>query len=224
MRSQTVISPIYLTSPLSRPGTHPLPMIEFSLVADHLELENCDILMFTSKQAVISAERIDSAWKRLPAVAIGPATEKQIQKLGGTVLYRPKEYYGATLARDLIEKFRRRRILYLRPRQVSFDSRSYLAKSGIELREQIIYETSCRHYAPEEAPPPGAVIVFTSPSTIHCFLENFPWRPDYHAVVIGRATLQHLPEGAKSKVASEPTIDASLATARRLAATLNDTK
>ncbi|HFC04011.1 MAG TPA: uroporphyrinogen-III synthase [Nitratifractor salsuginis] len=216
--------PIYLTSPLARSGTHPLPMIEFSLVADHLDLEDCDTLMFSSKQAVISAERIDPSWKRLPTVAIGPATEKQIRKLGGTVLYRPKEYYGATLARDLVEKFRSRRILYLRPRQVSFDSRGYLAKAGIELQEQIIYETSCRHYAPEEAPPEGAVIVFTSPSTIHCFLENFPWRPDYHAVVIGRATLEHLPDGAKFRVASEPTIDACLAAARHLAETLNDTK
>ena len=216
--------PIFLTSPLARPGTHSLPMIEFSLVADRLELADCDTLMFTSKQAVVSAERIDPAWKRLPAVAIGPATEQQIRKLGGTVLYRPEAYYGATLARDLAEKFRRRRILYLRPRQVSFDSRGFLAKAGIELREQIIYETSCRHYGPEKAPPAGAVIVFTSPSTIHCFLENFPWRPDYHAVVIGRATLEHLPDGAKFRVASEPTIDACLAAARHLAETLNDTK
>lgn len=216
--------PVYLTSPLTRPGTHPLPMIEFSLVADRLELEGCDTLMFTSKQAVLSAERIDPAWKNLPAVAIGPATEKQILKLGGKVLYRPEEYYGATLAHDLAEKFRRRKILYLRPRKISFDSRGYLAKVGIELREQIIYETRCRRYDPQEAPPEGAVIIFTSPSTIHCFLKNFPWQAGYHAVVIGHATLEHLPEGVKFKVASEPTIDACVTAARELAATLNDTK
>ncbi len=216
--------PIYLTSPLARPGTHSLPMIGFSLVADRLELEGCDTLMFTSKQAVLSAEQIDSTWKDLPTVAIGPATEKQIRKLGGTVLYRPEEYYGATLARDLAEKFRRRRILYLRPRKISFDSRGYLAEAGVELREQIIYETHCRRYDPEEAPPEGAVIVFTSPSTIHCFLENFPWHSSYHAIVIGRATLEHLPNEAKFTVASEPTIDACVAAARDLVATLNDTK
>ena len=199
-------------------------MIGFSLVADRLEMEGCDTLMFTSKQAVLSAERIDPSWKNLPTVAIGPATEKQIRKLGGTVLYRPEEYYGAVLARDLAEKFRKRRILYLRPRKISFDSRTYLAKAGIELREQIIYETHCRHYDSKEAPPEGAIIIFTSPSTIHCFLKNFAWNSSYHAVVIGRATLEHLPDGAKFTVASEPTIDACVAAARELAASRDDTK
>jgi uroporphyrinogen-III synthase len=208
---------IYLTSPLPKAGTVSLPMIRFERTAEHLDLEGIDTLIFTSKQAVITAEEIDPAWKKIPAVAIGPATERQIRELGGVVLHRPREFYGKTLARDLAELFRDRRLLYLRPEQVSFDSAAFLRAAGVRVREQIIYRTSCRHYPPESAPPPGSVIVFTSPSTIHCFLENFSWRPDYRAVVIGRATREHLPQTCDYVIAREPSINACLERAREFA-------
>lgn len=203
-------APVYLTSPARREGVFALPMIRFEIVADRIDYQGCDTLMFTSKQAVLSAEAIDPGWKRLPSVAIGPATEAKIRELGGEVLHRPKRFYGENLARDLAELFRERSILYLRPEKVSFDSRGFLARAGIELREQVIYRTSCRRYDAKEAPPPGAIIVFTSPSTIHCFLENFSWSDKYRAVVIGEATREHLPEGCTVRVAESPSIDACL--------------
>jgi uroporphyrinogen-III synthase len=193
-------------------------MIRFELVAERIDYRDCDTLMFTSKQAVESAEAIDPGWKRLPAVAIGPATAARIRKLGGRVLHQPREFYGKRLAEDLAALFRQRKILYLRPEKVSFDSRTFLARAGIELKEQILYRTACRRYGRAEAPPPDSVIVFTSPSTIHCFLENFPWDPSYRAVVIGRATREHLPEHCDFAVAEEPSIDACLARAREIAA------
>ncbi|ADV45726.1 uroporphyrinogen-III synthase [Nitratifractor salsuginis] len=215
---------IYLTSPVEYPGTIPLPMIRFALVADRIDYQGCDTLMFTSKQAVLSAEAIDPDWKRLPAIAIGPATQRQIETLGGEVLFRPDSFYGESLAQEVVKRFRERKLLYLRPKKVSFDSRGYLERMGITLKDQILYETRCRDYTPEEAPEPGSVIVFTSPSTIHCFLENFAWRDDYHAVVIGRSTLAHLPEGPSFSVAEEPTIAACIARARQWAEILPDTK
>jgi len=217
---------IYLTSPLPREGTRPLAMIDFELTADRIDYRGCDTLLFTSKQAVRSAEAIDPEWKRLPAVAIGPATEREILALGGRVLHRPQKFYAKELAKDLAELFRERSLLYLRPEKVSFDTRGFLKRAGIELKEQIIYRTFCRGYMPEEAPEPGSIIVFTSPSTIHCFLENFSWDESYTAVVIGEATLEHLPPGCRCVIAREPSIDACLEKAHAVAsgAILPDTK
>jgi len=209
---------IYLTSPKKMRGAIPLPMIHFNLVADRIDYQGCDTLVFTSKQAVISAEAIDPAWKKYPAVAIGPATAKQIEALEGTVLHQPADFYGSELADDMIRLFRERKLLYLRPRKVSFDSRGHLAAAGIELKEQILYETDCRRYDETGKPPSHAIIVFTSPSTIHCFLENFSWDETYTAVVIGRATLEHLPEGCDYRIAEEPTIAACLDAAKLLQA------
>jgi len=217
--------PIYLCSPKEREGTIPLPMIRFRLVANRIDYQGCDTLLFTSKQAVLSAEAIDPEWKRLPAVAIGPATERQIRELGGRVLHRPRRFYGEELAKDLVNRFRDRRLLYLRPREVSFDSKAFLARAGIELKEQILYETDCRDYGPEKAPVDGSIVIFTSPSTIHCFLRSFPWKESYTAVVIGTATLEHLPRGCDYRVATEPSIDACLDAAKCLQDDIfNDTK
>jgi len=208
--------PIYLTSPLKKEGTVPLPMIDFRLTADAIDYQGCDTLMFTSKQAVVSADTIDPNWKKLPTIAIGKATAGAIERLGGTVLYHPKSFYGQELAGDVLHHFSDRRVLYLRPRTVSFDSRTFLARAGYTLAEQVIYETFCRDYPTDARPREGAIIVFTSPSTIHCFQKQFGWDESYTAVVIGQATLEHLPEGADYAVAPTPLIDACVQTAKML--------
>jgi len=136
---ESVVSNIYLLSPKSFDGTNSLPMIEFETLTNSLNLDGIDTLMFTSKEAVKRADSIDPRWKELDSIAIGGATKKQIEELGGRVVYYPKEFYGEVLAKDIVERFAKRHILYLRPKKISFDSKSYLAKHDIELKEQIIY-------------------------------------------------------------------------------------
>jgi len=207
---------IYLLSPLAKEDTIALPMIRFSLTAETIDLSACDVLMFTSKQAVKSAEALNPAWKEIPCLAIGSATAKQIEALGGTVLYQPTSFYGKTLSQDIVERFHDKKILYLRPKVVSFDSKTFLREAGVELEEQILYETSCRAYENSDKPKKNAIIIFTSPSTIHCFFKNFTWDVSYTAVVIGEATKEHLPDNVRYEVAEVATIDACIQKAKHL--------
>ncbi len=207
---------IYLLSPTPKEGAIYMPMITFSTKVKKIDFSSCDTLIFTSKQAVVTADNIDKNWKKYPSIAIGSATKKQIESLGGEVIYYPKEFYGEDLSADIAKFFRDKKLLYLRPKEISFDSKSFLRKEGIELQEQIIYETSCIEYLKEEKPQENAIIIFTSPSTIHCFLKNFEWHESYMAIVIGRATKVHLPKSAKCFVADEPTINACLKKAKEL--------
>ena len=199
---------IYLLSPTPRDGTISLPMIRFDTVASTLELDGIDTLMFTSKQAVVTANEIDTHWKTIPSIAIGSATKKQIELLGGRVLATPQSYYGKELSREILEHFRDKNILYLRPDEISFDSKSFLQSQGVSIREQIIYHTSCISYEIAKAPNANSTIIFTSPSTIKCFLQNFPWLPSYTAIVIGKSTLEHLPPNTNYLISDKPTIDA----------------
>lgn len=212
---------IYLLSPLVKEGCAHLPMIEFALLDMTLDLSGCDILMFTSKQAVKSAEALNPEWKKLPCLAIGSATSKTIESLGAKVIYQPKSFYGETLSQDIIRRFQDKKILYLRPKEVSFDSKYFLAKAGILLQEKIIYETSCITYEKKDKPAQNAIIIFTSPSTIHCFLKNFTWDESYTAVVIGEATKEHLPVNAHYEVADTPLIDSCIEKARQILITSN---
>lgn len=201
---------IYLLSPLKKENTTHLPMINFSIIANKLDLSSCDILMFTSKQAVKSADKINSKWKEKPCLAIGDATAKMIKYLGGNVIYQPQKFYGKSLSEDIIDKFKDKKILYIRPKVVSFDSKSFLSQHNIYIEEQIIYETGCISYTIEDTPPKNSIIIFTSPSTIECFLKNFDWDNSYIAVVIGEATKAHLPPNAKVEVSNTPLIDSCI--------------
>ena len=207
---------IYLLSPLHKKETMALPMITFTTVAEMIDLSACDTLMFTSKQAVQTANRLNASWKTIPCLAIGSATAKQITDLGGTVMYQPNSFYGERLSQDIIEKFKDKKILYLRPKEISFDAKAFLAKAHIFLEEQIIYATTCIQYEKHDAPKKNAIIIFTSPSTIHCFFKNFTWEESYLAVVIGASTQKHLPNNVRYEVAKEATIDACIAKAKEL--------
>ena len=212
---------IYLLSPSAKEGTIHLPMIRFSLLPSTIDFSKFDTLMFTSKQAVKSAEALNPEWKKYPCLAIGSATAKEIESLGGKVIYQPKSFYSETLSQDIIAQLHDKIILYLRPKEVSFDSKNFLANAGIELHEQIIYETSCIRYEKKEKPGKNAIIIFTSPSTIYCFLKNFEWDESYTAVVIGEATKVHLPIHAHYEIAERPLIEACITKASQILLTSN---
>jgi uroporphyrinogen-III synthase len=207
---------IYLLSPLIKDETISLPMIKFELLANEIDFGESNLLMFTSKQAVVSADKIDSRWKEYDTIAIGGATKKKIEELGGRVLYHPKEFYGEVLAQDIKSFFANKRILYLRPEEISFDSKGFLAKEGIDLAEQVLYRTSCCTYPLEAKPKEGATIIFTSPSTIRCFFRNFTWDESYTAVLIGKATKAHLPKECRYVVAQRPLIDSCIKKAKEI--------
>jgi len=207
---------IYLLSPTPHTGTVSMTMIAFQKVATSIDLRGIDRLLFTSKQAVKFAYEIEPKCKDIPAIAIGPATKKQIETMGGRVIYTPNEFYANHLADDIKSHFATHSILYLRPHEVSFDTKGYLEKSGINLTEQIIYKTQCLTYPPTSRPPKGSIIIFTSPSTIHCFLKNFDFDASYQCVVIGEATKGHLPLDTHCFVANEPSIESCVKKAMEL--------
>jgi len=212
---------IYLLSPKVHEGCVHLPMISFAIIDQLLVLDGYDLLLFTSKQAVKSAELLNPKWKEIPCIAIGASTAQEIKSRGGKVLHQPKSFYARSVSEDVIENFSDKKILYLRPKTVSFDTKRFLAQAGIALQEKIIYETSCLSYTKDKAPQKNAIIIFTSPSTIYCFLNNFEWDDSYTAVVIGESTREHLPPSAHYNVADTPCIDACIAKAKGILLTSN---
>jgi len=209
---------IYLLSPTPYEEVINLPIIEFETIMKPLELEGRDMLVFTSKQALKSAYAIDATITQYPAIAIGSATKKALEHLGIKVLHSAEKFYGEVLAKDIEQKFGDKKLLYLRPKKVSTDIKEALKESPIDIKEQIIYQTGCKSYNRENKPPKGSIIIFTSPSTIRCFLQNFEWESSYRAVVIGKATLKHLPKEAHYEIAHQPLIEACIAKAQSLKA------
>lgn len=211
-------SDVYLLSPTSRPGVKHLPMIRFTLIPQTLDFRGFDGVILTSRQGVIALDEVSGgAWKALPAAAIGKQTASEIEARGGRVIYMASKAYGDVLAKELAERFPEMRWLYARPKVVVSKIAADLRKAGIEVEEAVIYETSCVPYDASRKPGPGSVLIFTAPSIVRCFFENFGWEEGWQAVAIGTKTAQAFPETVNCHVAPSTSIDEAVEFARNLA-------
>ncbi|WP_456451577.1 uroporphyrinogen-III synthase [Hydrogenimonas sp.] len=211
---------IYLLSPTSRPGVKHLPMIHFTIIPQTLDFSGFDGLILTSKQGVIALDEVSGgAWKNLPAAAIGRQTAAEIEARGGRVIYMASKAYGEVLAKELAERFAAMRWLYARPRVVVSKIAADLRAAGVEVEEAVIYETSCTRYEPSEKPEPGARLIFTAPSIVRCFFENFAWEESWKAVAIGQKTAQAFPEAVNPYISPSTSIDEAVKFAKNLTQT-----
>ena len=208
---------VYLLSPTSVPGVNHLPMIRFTLLPQTIDFTGFDGLILTSKQGVIALDEIsEGAWRSVPAAAIGKQTAQEIAERGGEVVYVASKAYGDVLARELAERFGKMRWLYARPRVVVSKIAAHLRQAGISVKEAVIYETTCVRYDASQKPEPGAKLVFSAPSIVRCFFENFTWDASWRAVAIGTKTASAFPKEVTPLLSP----DTSIAEAVRYAASL----
>ncbi len=206
---------IYLLSQTKKEGVVSLPMIKSVKVAKSIDFSTCDTLLFTSKNCVDMVDSIDKRWREYPIISIGEATTQKIKELGGSILFSSKGY-GESLVQDITQKFSHLKLLFLRPKVVATDIRSQLQTFGITIDEQIIYETQCVHHDTMKKPLKGSVIIFTSPSTVKCFFDNFEWDESYRAVAIGRVTANAFPKSIDCVIPQKPLIDTCIKEAQNL--------
>jgi len=208
---------VYLLSPTSHPGAKHLPMIQFTLIPQAIDFCNVDGVILTSKQGVIALDEVSSgAWRDLPAAAIGAQTAAEIEARGGRVIYTASKAYGDVLARELAERFGKMRWLYARPKVVVSKISAHLRQAGISVKEAVIYETTCVRYDASQKPEPGAKLVFSAPSIVRCFFENFTWDASWRAVAIGTKTASAFPKEVTPLLSP----DTSIAEAVRYAVSL----
>ena len=187
-----------------------LPVIVFAYFDKEIDLSLYDALIFTSKNGVIALDRIDSQWKKVPAYSIGSGTSKAIKALGGKIVYEAKSSYGDDFAVEIKRQLDGKRVLFLRPKVVTSQLNTILRKEGITLDESVIYETKCNDCKKLTKPPKNAYIIFSSPSTITCFLRCFSWDESYNAIVIGEKTASFMPKNIPYTLSKKQTIDACI--------------
>ena len=198
---------LYILSSTPVKGATLMPVIEQRFFKKAIDFLSYDYLLFTSKNAVIAAERISDEWKRIPAIVIGNATAAKVEELGGRVAFVSTSFYGERLAKEISERFDpKRRYLFLRPKAVATDIADILEKKGFHIDEQVVYETRCVECQRVQAPPRGSIIIFSSPSTVRCFFRCFAWDESYRAYALGTKTAAALPEGIECRICEGNTL------------------
>jgi len=211
------LPPIYLLSPTPKNGVRHLPMIKFEKIFQDIDFKKFDGLIITSKQGVIALDEISCGnWQTLPVAAIGELTANEVQKRGGKVIFIASSAYGDVLAHELALNFKGFKWLYPRPKVVVSKIAADLRSSGITVEEKVIYETSCVNYDSSSKPCSGAVLIFTSPSIVKCFFENFSWDRSYKAVSLGKKTAAAFPDDIKKEISPTTSIDETIKFAKNL--------
>jgi len=209
--------PIYLLSPTPKDEVHHLPMIEFKIIYQYIDFHKFDGLIITSKQGIMALDEISRGkWKTLPVAVIGKLTAKEVEKLGGEVIFIATEAYGDVLAYELALKFKNFKWLYPRPKVVVSKIAKNLRDFGIEVEERIIYQTNCAYYDSSLKPCKEAVLVFTSPSVVKCFFKNFSWDESWKAVALGKKTALAFPKYLKPKVSPSTSIKEAINFAKNI--------
>lgn|GEM_PF-7126279 len=120
-----------------------LPIIRSQFLTPPIQIERVNYLLFTSKTAVKGINRLTNRWQKIPIITVGPATAREVERLGGRVFFSGNGY-GSFLAKKIPKLVGKGKILFPRPEVVATPVAKILRKEGIDVEEVIIYRTLCR--------------------------------------------------------------------------------
>lgn len=180
-------SPVYVLSSTKVEGAINLPVIKTEFFGAEINIDDYDVLIFTSKNGVLGLDKLGVEWRGKPAIAIGEATAQAVEKLKGRVSFVSSEAYGDELAVEITKRYRFLKFLYPRAKEIASSLPDILRAKKADIVELVVYETVCSQEL-ASAPEEGSAIVFSSPSTAKCFFEKYGWRESYKCVAIGKTT------------------------------------
>ena len=176
---------IYILTDEKYEGVLNYPVIKINFLSPFISFDEIDYLIFTSKNGVRAIDKLTDKWKNIPSLAIGKATSKEIENLGGKIEYIAKSAYGDEFAKEIIQKYQNKTFLFLRAKKIISPINEIFKNSSNNLKEIIVYETVC--HKPTKKLQKPSIIIFSSPSTVECFakINNFK---DIIPIAIGKKT------------------------------------
>ncbi|MDR0747754.1 MAG: uroporphyrinogen-III synthase, partial [Helicobacteraceae bacterium] len=206
---------VVLLSPAAREGALCVPAIKIVAAADSIDFTGFDALIVTSKTAIGIVDRLNGGWKRLKIFTIGAKTSEEVKRLGGGVFFESSAARGEILAQEIAHRFGHLNFLYPKARESAVDLEQMLKSAGVRVSARVIYETRCAKIDGALLPR-EAVVIFTSPSTVECFLSQTEWRSGFTAVAIGATTAAALEKrGVKAAISPAPSVEEAILFARK---------
>ena len=180
---------IYILSDKKVEDAINLPVFKINFIKQDIDFNSYDALIFTSKNALYSIEYYNENWKNIPCYAIAPMTANIIKELNGNLVFTGVTNHGDEFALEIQKKLKNKKVLYLRGSKVV----SNLIDT-LQCDDKIVYESVCKKNNQNLKPKKNSTIIFSSPSTIKCFLDNFDWDDSYKAISIGKTTAKYFPQ------------------------------
>ena len=150
-----------------------------------------------------------------PALCVSKQSAKSFEDLGGQVLDVGKGY-GDNLGALIRSYPKETKWLYLRAKVVASDFVVTCKREGYSLDEKIVYESKCSEVISKTNVEDDAILIFTSPSSVKCFLKNHKLLQSHKIIVIGKTTAKAIPKNCTYILSNETTIESCMQIASSL--------
>lgn len=196
---------IYLLSNQKYSDVENLEVFHIEYIKSDIDLSSYDALIFTSKNAVYSLDSFNKNWKKIDSYSIAPKTAQTIKELGGKVAFTGITSHGNEFAQELITLLKNKKVLYVKALKTVSNLVEILRDNEILVDELVTYKTSCKksNILLED----NSVFIFTSPSSVECFFNQYSWNDSYKAIIIGKTTAKYLPKNINYIISSQTSID-----------------
>ena len=208
--------PIYLFSISSHPDAVNVNSLDITFFKPEIDFSQYDYLIITSKQASKALTQYNkNEYIHKPALCISNQSAKSFENLGGQVL-AVGGGYGDTLMEKITTYPKGKKWLYLRAKIIASDFVSLCKADAYNIDEAIVYTSECSKEIEQIVVENNAILIFTSPSSVRCFLKNSSFTQEQKIIVIGRTTAKTLPRNISYILSDETTIKSCIKIARSL--------
>ncbi len=198
----------YLFSTSSHPDAISINSLDITLFKPKYDFSQYDYFILSSKQASNALKQY-SVNVLKPALCISKVTANSYEEIAGEVL-EIANGYGDDLSL-LVKKYpKSTKWLYLRAKIVATGFVSQCQEEGYDIDELIIYESTCSKEILNIDVGEKDILIFTSPSSIDCFLKNAYISTLNRVIVIGKTTALRLPKNIRYQIAKEKTIESCI--------------
>lgn len=199
---------IYLFSTSSHPDAISVNSLEIIFFKPDIDFSKYSHFIITSKQVSEVLQQYDKQVLK-PALCISQATADSYKKIGGEVIGIGSGY-GDNLSLELKKYPKATQWLYLRAKVIASNFVTQCQKQGYMIDEHIVYESTCSRDIHEINVEENATLIFTSPSSVKCFLKHHSISKQSNVIVIGKTTAKALPVDAKYKISAKTTIQSCM--------------
>jgi len=203
-------NPIYLFSISSHPNVVSVNSLQIKFLKPQIYFSKYDYLIVTSKQTSKALKQYEkSQYIDKKALCVSVASAQSYEELGTEVLD-----IGGGYGDNLVDKIKsypkETKWLYLRAKVVASDFVSLCQKDGFNVDEVVVYESECSQEILDVKVEDKATLIFTSPSSLNCFLKNSSLKKSHTIIVIGKTTAKALPQDIEYTISKETTIESCI--------------
>lgn len=207
---------IYLFATSKSSHTTNIKSLEVRFLKPAIDFSKYNYLIITSKQTVKALEQYDKKdFINIPALCVSAKTAAEYKNFGGKIL-AIGDGYGDNLLKNIKEFSKDTKWLYLRAQLIASDFVQRSQDEGYEIDEAIVYVSECSKEILHVRVNDDSTLIFTSPSSIECFLKNNIINPNAKIVVIGKTTANSLPVGIKYVISEKTSIESCIELALRI--------